>query len=484
MKDAIRELEPSALWGYFYDLTQTPRPSGFMEPVQQFMMKFGQSLKLTTIKDDMGNILIRKPATPGMEKKPPVVLQAHLDMVPQKNNHIAHDFQKDPIKPRIDNGWVKAAETTLGADNGIGAAAIMAVLASDTIEHGPLEGFFTIDEETGMDGAFGVKPDSFQARTLINLDSEHEGDLFVGCAGGINVNVEFRYQKNVPVFDGDVALKLSLTGLKGGHSGVDIHLGRANANKLLFNFLKKAVSDYEIRLASYHGGTLRNAIPRETFAILTLPAENVPALKEGVAAYEKMINESFTSIENRLILTVETSAMPDNLMPEGIQDDLINAMVAVHDGVLRYIPEMPEVVETSSNLAIVDSQEGLVTCQFLARSSSPFMRDNIVSMIQSTCALAGAKVTTSGAYPGWMPDLKSHVMDVMVSAYEQLFNSKPAVNVIHAGLECGIIQDAIGKMEMISFGPNISFPHSPDEKVEIASVERFWKYLLMVLRTI
>jgi dipeptidase D len=484
MKGSIRQLEPVALWNYFYDLTQIPRPSGFMAPVQAFMLEFGKSLGLTTLKDEAGNILIRKPATPGMENKPGVVLQAHLDMVPQKNSHIAHDFEKDPILTRVENGWVKATDTTLGADNGIGVAAIMAVMASKSIQHGPVEGLFTFDEETGMYGAFGLKPGFFKSKILINLDSEHEGNLFVGCAGGINVTAAFQYQKNVPVPKGDVAVRLSLAGLKGGHSGVDILLGRANANKLLFRFLKKAVKEYEARLASFQGGSLRNAIPREAYAVVTIPEENLPALEEGVNDYENLINEAFTGIENHLSFSIQQVDLPDSLIPEGIQDDVINAMEAVHDGVLRMIPEMPEVVETSSNLAIATSQEGLVTCQFLVRSASPFMKDNLVSMIESSLSLAGAKVTTSGDYPGWKPNLKSHVMDVMVSVHEQLFRVKPAVNVIHAGLECGIIQDGVGTMEMISFGPNISFPHSPDEKVEIASVERFWNYLSQVLKTI
>lgn len=484
MKEDIRLLEPKALWNHFYDLTQIPRPSGHMGPIQDFMMNFGKSLGLETIKDDSGNIIIKKPATAGMEKSKGVVLQAHLDMVPQKNSNIDHDFSKDPIIARIEDGWVKANETTLGSDNGIGVAAIMSVLKSTEIKHGPIEAVLTIDEETGMYGAFGLKPNSFGGKILFNLDSEDEGNLFVGCAGGVNVTAEFDYQNNVPVPEGDLALKLSLTGLKGGHSGLDINLGRGNANKLLFRFLKQAVSDFEVRLASFNGGTLRNAIPREAFAVITLPEENLQDFVSAVADYQDQLNEEYAGIENPLTFDAVQVELPDGLIPEEIQDDVINAIEAVHNGVLRMIPEMPEIVETSSNLAKTESREGHISCQFLARSATEPMKKSLVSMIQSCFALAGAKVAESGDYPGWKPNLKSHAMDVLSGIYEEKWGSKPIVNVIHAGLECGIIQDAVGKLDMISFGPNICFPHSPDEKVEIASVERFWDYLLSSLERI
>lgn len=484
MKGIISQLQPSALWAYFYELTQVPRPSGHMAPIQAYMMHFGQSLGLPTITDAVGNIVISKPATPGMENKTPVVLQAHLDMVPQKNSHVVHDFEKDPIKPRIIDGWMYATDTTLGADNGIGVAAAMAVLAATDVPHGPIEALFTIDEETGMDGAFGLKPETIKGRTLINMDSEDEGELFVGCAGGVNVNVNFACPQRVPVPDGHLAFRLSLTGLKGGHSGLDINLGRANANKSLFHLLKNLVGSLGARLATFQGGTLRNAIPREAFAVVTLPASKAKELADVVADYEATMKTLYDGIEDNLSLTINAVDVPEGLLPEPLQDDVINAVVAVHDGVLRTIPGMSDVVETSSNLAIVKTEELAVTFQFLARSSSEVMKDQLVSMIQSACSLAGAKVTTSGAYPGWMPNLKSHLMDVMVSTHESLFGKKPGVNVIHAGLECGILQEAVGTMEMISFGPTIRHPHSPDEKVEIGSVERFWNYLVSVLKAI
>jgi dipeptidase D len=484
MVEDIKKLNPASLWGYFAEMTQVPRPSGFMGPIQEYMIAFGNSLGLKTVKDEAGNILIRKPATPGMENRPGVVLQSHLDMVPQKNSNIQHDFEKDPIQPRIVNGMVKATDTTLGSDNGIGVAAIMAVLASKELKHGPVEGLFTVDEETGMYGAFGLKPGAFEGKILINLDSEHEGNLFVGCAGGVNFNAEFEYGQNHPAPEGDVAVKLTLKGLKGGHSGVDIHLGRANANKLLFRFLKEAIAEYEVRLASFNGGSLRNAIPREAYAIVTVPAEGLDDLTEAVEDYMDQINDEYQGIENPLSFTAEQVDLPAGLIPEEVQDDYVNAVVAAHDGVLRMIPEMPDVVETSSNLAICSSEVGKLSCKFLVRSAAESMKRTLVSTLQSTFALAGAKVTEDGDYPGWKPNLQSPIMDCMVAIYEKDYGAKPHVNVIHAGLECGIIQDAVGALDMISFGPNISFPHSPDEGVEIASVERFWDYLSKTLASV
>jgi len=480
----IKKLNPTALWGYFAEMTQIPRPSGFMGPIQEYIRQFGKANGLKTDQDAAGNIIIHKPATPGMEGKPGIVLQAHLDMVPQKNSNIDHVFERDPIRPRIVDGWVKATDTTLGSDNGIGVAAAMAVLASKDLKHGPVEALFTIDEETGMYGAFGLKPGEFDAKILINLDSEHEGNLFVGCAGGINLTAEFNYDHLAAIPEGDIAVKLVLTGLKGGHSGVDIHLGRANANKLLFRFLKDAVADLEVRLASFSGGTLRNAIPRESYSIVTIPEDGLQDLAEAVADYEVQLNDEFKGIENTLYFTLQQVDLPAGLIPEEVQDDIINAVVAAHDGVYRMIPEMSDVVETSSNLAICESAEGVARCKFLARSSADSMKDTLVSTLQSLFALAGAKVTTDGEYPGWKPNLKSPIMDLMKKIYEDDWNKAPHINVIHAGLECGIIQDAVGTLDMISFGPNITFPHSPDEGVEIASVERFWNYLVKVLAEI
>ncbi len=479
----IRQLAPNLLWKHFYSLTQIPRPSGKIEPVGSFLADFGKSLGLETLRDEAGNVLVRKPATPGMENRKPVVLQAHMDMVPQKNSGVAHDFENDPIDAYIDGEWVTARDTTLGADNGIGVAAAMAVLESTDIAHPAIEMFITVDEETGMHGAFGLQPDFLKGEILINMDSEDEGELYVGCAGGIDANVSFTYTE-VPVPDGDVALKVTLKGLKGGHSGVDIHLQRANANKLMFRFLKEAVAEYEARLAGIDGGSLRNAIPREAVAILTVPAEGVQDVLELVDEYAALFTREYAGVEDGISFTAEQTALPAGLLPEEIQDDLINGVTACPNGVYRVLPEMPSVVETSNNLAIVKSDGTTVECKCLIRSSVESRKDELASMVASTFSLAGAKVEFSGAYPGWKPNLQSPILKEMTRVYEENYGKTPKVMIIHAGLECGILGMNYPHMDMISFGPTIRYPHSPDEKVNIATVEKFWDYLVKTLAAI
>ncbi len=479
----IRQLAPHLLWKHFYSLTQIPRPSGKIEPVGTFLADFGKSLGLETLRDAAGNVLVRKPATPGMENRKPVVLQAHMDMVPQKNSGIAHDFEKDPIDAYIDGEWVTARDTTLGADNGIGLAAAMAVLESTDIAHPPIEMFVTVDEETGMHGAFGLQPNFLQAEILINMDSEDEGELYVGCAGGIDANVSFAYSE-VPVPEGDVALKLTLKGLKGGHSGVDIHLQRANANKLMFRFLKEAVADYEARLASIDGGSLRNAIPREAFAVITVPEEGVQDIQDLIDDYAALFTEEFAGVEEGISFTAEKTALPSGLIPEEIQDDLINSDTACPNGVYRVIPELPSVVETSNNLAIVKSNGRTIECKCLIRSSVESRKEELASMVASTFSLAGAKVEFSGAYPGWKPNLQSPILKEMTKVYEDNYGKTPKVMIIHAGLECGILGMHYPNMDMISFGPTIRYPHSPDEKVNIETVGKFWDYLVKTLANI
>ena len=356
MKD-IRNLEPKALWNNFYSLTQIPRPSGKKEEIGKFLVEFGKSLGLETWQDEIGNVLVRKPATAGMEDRKGVVLQSHMDMVPQKNSDVEHDFEKDPIQTIVEGEWVRANNTTLGADNGIGVAAAMTVLQSTDMPHPAVEMFITVDEETGMDGAFGLQPDFLQGDILINMDSEDEGELYVGCAGGLDANASFSYQEEeVPAED--VAFMISLTGLKGGHSGVDIHLQRANANKLMFRFLKAAVAEKEARLCSIEGGNLRNAIPREAFAVITVPQGNEDELLETVSEFEALFIEEFKGVEEGISLTAAKTDNISGLMPEVVQDDLINAVTACPNGVYRFIPEVPDVVETSNNLAIVKSDSG------------------------------------------------------------------------------------------------------------------------------
>lgn len=479
----ISELEPKLLWENFYKLTQIPRPSKKEQKAAKWIYDFGISLGLETLQDETGNVLIRKPASPGMEKAKTVTLQGHIDMVPQKNAGVAHDFEKDAIQAYVDGDWVTAKDTTLGADNGIGVAASLAVLQSDNLKHGPLEVLVTIDEETGMTGAFGLKEGWLKGDILLNLDSEDEGELYVGCAGGVDVNASFE-NIQVPVSEGDLAFKLAVTGLKGGHSGLDIAIGRANANKLLFRFLKEAVEGLEVRLASVEGGSLRNAIPREAFALVTIPADLKEDLIQFVAEYEGIFKNEFGAVEPNLSFTCESADLPETVMAEMVQDDLINAVEGCFNGVFRMSQEMPGVVETSSNLAVVKSNEKEIIVCNLTRSFVDSMKNAVVSSLESVLSLAGAKVEVSGAYPGWKPNPESQILTVMKDVYHKNWGVVPEIKAIHAGLECGIIGAAYPEMDMISFGPTIRFPHSPDEKVNIPSVNEFWKWLVLTLEAV
>lgn len=481
MATEIKKLTPSAVWSYFYELTQIPRPSGQMSQVTKYIEDFGEKLGLETLRNEAGNVLIRKSASKGFENKQPVILQAHLDMVPQKNLGSDFNFSKDAIDAYIEGEWVKAKGTTLGADNGIGVAAIMAVLAGNQLKHGPLEGLFTIDEETGMDGAFGIKPGFLQGKIMLNLDSEQDGELFVGCAGGADLNIAFQYKDDHAVPEEDIAIKISLTGLKGGHSGVDIHLGRANANKLMFRLLKDIVSNYGARLASINGGSLRNAIPREAFAIVTIPGDDCSSFWEIISDYRDLFNEEYAGIEDQILLEAEQVELPEILIPEEIQDDLINAVEGCQNGVLGMLANFPDTVETSSNLAIVKSYPGKIEIKILARSSSESKKEAVCSSLESIFSLAGAKVELGNTYPGWDPDVDSPILKIMKQIYQKKYHQEPAVKVMHAGLECGIILSNVPGLDTVSFGPTIKHPHSPDEKVEIKTVEKFWDYLTEVL---
>jgi dipeptidase D len=484
MAKEIKTLEPLSIWGFFYELTQIPRPTGHMDAVTRHIIDFGRKLGLETSQDNAGNVIISKPASPGYEDRKKVVLQSHLDMVPQKNSSVAHDFHKDPIDAYIDGDWVKARGTTLGADNGIGVSMAMAVLADESLKHGPLEALFTVDEEVGMDGAFGLKHGFVEGRLLINCDSEEEGKLFVGCAGGADLNATFDYKKGAPLIDGDIAVRLFLTGLKGGHSGVDIHLGRANANKLMFRFLKEAVSEYGARLAFVEGGSLRNAIPREAEAVITVPKENVELLWEFVADHQDLYRAEYAGIEDKISFKAEITSAPAALIPEEIQDDLINSVEACQNGVVTMLNDFPGTVESSSNLAIVKSSEGTVEIKILARSSSESRKNALLSSLESAFSLAGAKVELGAAYNGWQPNAKSPLLKVMEDTFEELYGKKPEVTVMHAGLECGIIQGLFPEMDMISLGPDLKHPHSPDEAISISSVQRVWEYLKTALGNI
>ncbi len=482
---AILNLTPQNVWKHFYDLTRIPRPTGQMEEVRKHVMNFGKSLNLEVAQDKVGNVLIRKPAAKGYKGKKTMILQSHLDMVPQKNSDVKHDFTRDPIQTRIDGDWVKAASTTLGADNGIGCAMMMALLEDKSLKHPAIEALFTVDEEVGMDGAFGLKPGFVQGTMMLNLDTEEDGDLCVGCAGGADVNVSFQFKPDKEIEKSDIAFRISLTGLKGGHSGTQIHLGRANANKLMNRFLKDIISNYEARLASIRGGSLRNAIPRESFAVVTIPEQLCDDLIDLVNEYETLYREEFAGIENAISFKAEQMELPETLIPVEVQDDLINSVEGCINGVISMLAEFPGVVESSLNLALVQSSEGKIDIKLLVRSSSESRKEWVCSSVESIFTLAGAKVEIDGAYPGWQPDANSELLTLMTKIYMEKYGARPNVNVIHAGLECGIIQSNVGhKLDIVSFGPTITGAHSPDEAVNIKAVEKSYEYLLSILEQI
>jgi dipeptidase D len=471
--DTIKSLAPQCVWKHFYELTQVPRPSGHLEAIQQFLLNFGKQVGVETLMDEAGNIIYRKPATAGMENRETVVLQAHMDMVPQKNNDTVHDFVKDPIQTYIDGEWVRAKGTTLGADNGMGVAAIMAIMEDNTLEHGPIEGLITADEETGMFGAFGLKPGTVNGKVLLNLDSEAEGELYIGCAGGIDVTATLQYMEIEPEED-YVALRVDLKGLRGGHSGLEICEGRGNANKLMGRFVREAVLECDAQLAQWHGGNMRNAIPRDAYVVLTVPADAVAEVEDLAARCQELFNEEFATIESDITLTVTHVEMPESETPEEIRDNLIDAILACQNGVMRYIPTIPDTVETSSNLSIVEIGEGKAQFSLLVRSSSESMKMYQAISLESCFSMAGMRVEFSGSYSGWQPNVNSQVLAAMKETYKELFGKEPEVKVIHAGLECGIIGAVNEGMDMISFGPTLMSPHSPTERVYIPTVEMFY----------
>ena len=483
MSKDILNLEPKDLWKNFYSLTQIPRPSKKEVQVQQFAVDFGKSLGLETIIDEVGNVIIRKPATPGMENRKGVILQGHLDMVPQKNSDKVHDFEKDPIDAVIDGEWVKAKGTTLGADNGMGVAAAMAVLESKNIPHGPVEALFTCDEETGMTGAFGLKAGILKGDILMNLDSETEGELYIGCAGGTNANIKFIH-KEVYADPGVVAYKLSVTGLKGGHSGVDIHLGRGNSNKVLFRILWHGVRKHGLRLSMVDGGSLRNAIPRESFAIITIPSAMKDDFLKCLPGITEKVRKELSAVEPDLKIEVVPVDVPKSVMDEKTQNNLINAIYGCPNGVIRMSDEMPGLVETSTNLAIVKSENGVIWVHCLLRSSVDSAKMDLEHMMQSVFELAGAEINFDGQYPGWKPNPNSPILKAMQNIYQKKYGTVPKITAIHAGLECGLMGGVYPSWDMISFGPTIIHPHSPDEKVNIATVQKFWDFLVETLKEV
>lgn len=451
--------------------------------MQQFLLDFAKQVGVEAFKDAAGNIVMRKPAAAGMENRKGVILQAHMDMVPQKSKESSHNFETDPIETYIDGDWVKARNTTLGADDGIGVAAIMAVMEDKDMKHGPVEALITADEETGMFGANGLPEGELNGDILLNLDSETWGKFVIGSAGGIDITAEMEY-KEVETDADDAAVRVQLKGLRGGHSGLEIHEGRGNANKLMARFVRDAITDCEARLAAWHGGNMRNAIPFECETVLTLPKENVEAVKELAAEYRELFAKEYAGIESGITFAAEDADTPKTEVPEDIQDNLLDAIYACHNGVLRMIPAIPSVVETSSNLAIIDIAGGKASVKILARSSSESMKEYIANTIQSCFNMAGMKVTLSGGYSGWDPNTNSEILKLLEREYTTLFGGEAIEQVDHAGLECSVILGKYPHLDVVSLGPTLRSPHTTTERCLIPTVEPFWQLLKKTLEDV
>lgn len=483
MSTEIRNLEPKALWNKFADLNAVPRPSKKEERVIKFMKDFGKNLGLETIEDEVGNVIIRKPATKGMEDLKPIVMQSHLDMVHQKNNDTVFDFDTQGIEMFVDGDWVKAKGTTLGADNGLGVATIMAILESDSIAHPDLEALFTIDEETGMTGAMGLKGGLLKGDILLNLDTEEDDEIGVGCAGGVDVTATGNYIEEPIASDGNKAIKMVVKGLQGGHSGMQIHEGLGNANKIMNRLLYAVIED--VKIAQIDGGSLRNAIPRESVATVVFRADKEDLLMNLLNALSETIKKEFKTMEPDLKIVFSETEFPKNVMPFDAQVQIVNAIYAAHNGVYRMSADISDLVETSNNIARVIVKDGEIKIGCLTRSSVESSKMDLANALRATFELAGCNVEFSGEYPGWQPNMDSDILKVMVPIYERLNNGeKPHVAACHAGLECGILGQNYPDMDMISFGPNIKGAHSPDERAQISSAQKYWEFVLEILKNI
>jgi dipeptidase D len=483
MSQDIRQLEPKAIWNKFADLNAVPRPSKKEARVIAFMKDFGQKLNLETIEDAVGNVIIKKPATAGMEDRKAIVMQSHLDMVHQKNSETNFDFLTQGIEMFVEGDWVKAKGTTLGADNGLGVATIMAVLESTDIPHPAIEALFTIDEETGMTGAMGLEPGLLNGAILLNLDTEEDDEIGVGCAGGIDVTATGTYNEE-PTPETKIGYSIEVKGLQGGHSGMDIHKGFGNANKIMNRLMFDAFENFGLRISEIDGGGLRNAIPRESRAIVAIDKDQEAAFIYEMGLQIEAIQSELKTLEPDLIVVLTKIDTPKVIMDLGVQEGLTRAIYAAWNGVYRMSPEIPELVETSNNIARVRIKDGNVKIGCLTRSSVESSKMDLAMMLRATFELIGCEVELSGDYPGWAPDMDSSILKVLSSLYEKLFNEKPHISACHAGLECGILGTHYPDMEMISFGPNIKGAHSPDERAQISSVQKFWIFVLEILKHI
>ena len=483
MSNELRKLEPICLWNKFADLNGVPRPSKKEERIIEFIKAFGNSLGLETFEDQIRNVIIRKPATPGMENRKSIVLQSHLDMVHQKNNDTVFDFDVQGIEMFVDNDWIKAKGTTLGADNGIGVATIMAILESDTIPHPAIEALFTIDEETGMTGALNLKANILKGSILLNLDTEQDDEIDIGCAGGIDVTATGNYQMEELPADYS-AWRISVKGLNGGHSGMDIHKGLGNANKIMNRLLYKGFELFGLAVSEINGGSLRNAIPRESESIIILPKNKINDFNTAFEQLIKDIKFELKTTEPTLQIGLQESPLPNLIMNSDSQIQLINAIYSVSNGVYRMSADIDNLVETSNNLARVIVKDGKIFIACLTRSSIESSKMDLAQALEANFKMANLQVSFSGSYPGWTPNVSSPILKVLTSVYEQLHQKKPKVVACHAGLECGILGKNYPNMDMISFGPTILGAHSPDERVSISSVQKYWRFVLEILKAI
>ncbi|MCX6252256.1 MAG: aminoacyl-histidine dipeptidase [Bacteroidetes bacterium] len=483
MTEKIEHLKPEPLWRYFLEVCQVPRPSKKEEKIAEYLRNFGKEHEFETITDIAGNVLIRKPASKGKEHLRPVILQSHIDMVGEKNKDVPHNFEKDPIQAYITEGWIKAKGTTLGADDGIGIAATLAIFESKELVHGPLEALFTVDEETGLTGAFGLSPDLLTSKILLNLDSEDEGQIFIGCAGGCDSTATFKLM--LENASPDLApFRIGITGLKGGHSGDDIGKGLGNAVKLLNRFLWNATKMFGIRISTIDAGNLRNAIAREGFANILVPKKVERAFIDYAQLYSNMIKDELRTTETGLAFSLESCPRPKKMLEQTLQNNLLNALYACPHGVIEMSREIHDFVQTSTNLASVKMAKGKIVVTTSQRSSVESAKKDIADCVASVFRLAGAEVEQSTGYPGWKPDTNSEILRLTVNSYKKLFNQEPQVLAIHAGLECGLIGAIYPGMDMVSFGPTIKGAHSPDERLEIESVDKFWFLLIDILKNI
>ncbi|WP_418603003.1 aminoacyl-histidine dipeptidase [Hwangdonia sp.] len=483
MSSEIRQLEPQQLWNKFADLNAVPRPSKKEERVIAFMKDFGKNLGLETIEDEVGNVIIKKPATAGMEDRVTIVMQSHLDMVHQKNNDTVFDFDTQGIEMFVEGDWVKAKGTTLGADNGLGVATIMAILESTDIPHPAIEALFTIDEETGMTGAMGLKGGLLTGEILLNLDTEEDDEIGVGCAGGVDVTATRTYnEEETPEFK--IGYEINVKGLQGGHSGMQIHEGLGNANKLMNRVLFDGFENFGLRISEIDGGSLRNAIPRESKTIVAIDAIHEDAFVLEMKQQADTIKKELKTMEPDLEITVSKTDTPPKIMDLGVQEGLTRALYAALNGVYRMSADIPDLVETSNNIARVIVKDGNIKIGCLTRSSVESSKLDLANTLRATFELTGCEVEFSGDYPGWTPNMDSAILKVMTKLYEDLNGEKPHVAACHAGLECGILGQNYPDMDMISFGPNIKGAHSPDERAQISSAQKYWTFVLEILKAI